>query len=463
MAPTSNRSRLIRLSGVVTVLFLVLTSIIVGLAWVNQKNLRQQNYDDSGLSAIQIRLHYLTLLGELKGLETAPDQYSVSEAVLQYNILYERLKSLPTRPPYPFLLDAEVNRLLVDVFDEFSFYAPDFDLAEDNPGSGVLVGLYDPFSTFRPTIERISSRTTQLASAYRGFKRERNVDNAVWLIVAVVGLIISSGLFAVLLWLSVRSEAARATELASARDEAIRANQAKTEFLAHMSHDLRTPLNAIIGFSDMIRNQSFGSLHDKYVEYATDVKTAGEQLLHLIGELLDLSRIEAQRMTLHQEPFQLAGLLDECTDIVAFRSQENLIKIDVHDKTDGIVILADIGKTRQMVLNLLDNALKFSHEGGQILVAATVVTDGGVAITVHDHGKGILGEDLHRVLEPFAQIAMQESTVATAGVGLGLPIVKAIIELHGGHIEIESEPIQGTSVTLVFPSSCVIDNVVFGA
>jgi len=449
-------SRITLTAGIVTALFLLLTLIIGGLAWTNQKTLRQQNYDDSGLATVQIRLHFMNLMAELKGIEHAPNYYSVERAVLEYDILYERLSTLPKRPPYPQVLDAEIKALLVDVFDEIAFYAPDFDQAAADLGAGVLVGLHDPLSKLRPKVERISSRTTQLASTFRGEKRERSVDSAFWLLLAVMGLIGSTAVFALLLWRSVRKEAAHYIELSNARDDAVRANQAKSEFLAHMSHDLRTPLNAIIGFSDLIRHASFGPLHDKYIEYATDVKAAGEQLLHLIGELLDLSQIEAQHMTITPERFQLAGLIDECANIVDIRAKAKQISIALDDQTQGSILTADIGKTRQMVLNLLDNALKFTPDGGEIFVSASHLPKGDIGISVRDNGQGIPTEDLPRVLEPFGQLASQKASVASSGVGLGLPIVKAIIELHGGRIDLESAFGQGTTITLVFPASRVV-------
>lgn len=243
----------------------------------------------------------------------------------------------------------------------------------------------------------------------------------------------------------------KVAELEQARAAAVEANAAKSRFLATMSHELRTPLNAILGFSELIHRQMFGPVgEERYVDYAEHIHQSGAHLLSLIGDILDLSKIEAGKMELHCEPLSVADIVDEAQRLAGERAATSGHNITVLVE-DGLPLLnADRRATVQMLLNLLSNAMKFTPRSGAIAVTAGLLADGGIAINVRDTGIGIAKEDIAKALAVYGQVTNTEVR-KHQGTGLGLPIVNAMMELHGGLLQLESEPGQGTSVSLHFP------------
>lgn len=245
-----------------------------------------------------------------------------------------------------------------------------------------------------------------------------------------------------------------------AKKQAEDANRSKSEFLARMSHDLRTPLNAILGFSEIIENEILGPISiEAYKSYAQDIHHSGSHLLDLINDLLDLSKIEAGQYELSESIVDLPEVVTQVMRLV----EPDAVKKRVHLSTkitDRLPHLhIDPRATRQMLLNLLSNAVKFTPEGGEVSIH-TRLCHQGLGIMVRDSGVGIAPENIKRVFEPFSQIersapqgypANRHPARTHPGTGLGLSIVKALIELHGGKIEIESEPGTGTTATLRFP------------
>ena len=240
-------------------------------------------------------------------------------------------------------------------------------------------------------------------------------------------------------------------ELGLARDGAEQANKAKSEFLANMSHELRTPLNAVMGFSEIIHKEIFGPVgHEKYLTSAADIHGAGEHLLELINEVLDLSKIEAGQTVLNEELVLLNEQVQSTVALVRnWASEKNVtLKIDLDDDLPSIV--SDQTAMKQIILNLLTNALKFTPSGGEVSCSSTVAKDGGVMLKVADTGIGIDDADMARVLEPFGQVAAADSR-DHEGTGLGLPITNKLTELLGGTFKLESEFGVGTQVTVSFP------------
>jgi signal transduction histidine kinase len=240
--------------------------------------------------------------------------------------------------------------------------------------------------------------------------------------------------------------------LVAARDQADLANRAKSEFLANISHELRTPLNAVLGFSEIICNEMFGPLGaTRYKEFAQDIHDSGMHLLSIINDILDLSRIEAGRLELHDETVSIGELFDAVQRIVRERVENAGLSITVEIPSGLPPIRADQRALKQILLNLLSNAVKFTPAGGRITLQATLEPDGGVAFRVRDTGIGIAAADLPKALEPFGQV---DSSLARKyeGAGLGLPISRALVELHRGRFALASEPGIGTTVTFSLPA-----------
>jgi two-component system cell cycle sensor histidine kinase PleC len=236
-----------------------------------------------------------------------------------------------------------------------------------------------------------------------------------------------------------------------ARRRAEAANLAKSRFLATMSHELRTPLNAILGFSEVMQAEMMGPLNNAtYKEYAASIHQSGRHLLNLINEILDLSRIEAGRYELSEAPLRLVPIVQDCHRLLKLRAENKDLQI-VERFEEGLPqVWADERAVRQICLNLLSNALKFTPPGGQITLSVRATAEGGQLISVRDNGPGIPREEIPKVLEPFGQGSLAHQS-AEGGTGLGLPIVQSLIELHGGSFELRSELRKGTEAVVYFP------------
>ena len=254
-----------------------------------------------------------------------------------------------------------------------------------------------------------------------------------------------------------RESQTRIVELAeNYEQEKIRAeeaNQSKSEFLANMSHELRTPLNAINGFSDIMKKEMFGPLGDpRYREYISDILFSGQHLLSLINDILDMSKIEAGKMTLSVESLSISDMITQVLRMVRGRADENRLKL-VHDELEAQDIQADPRVVKQVLLNLATNAIKFTPEGGTVTLKVEPKST-GIIVHVIDTGIGISEEDITRLAQPFEQIDSQHSR-KHEGTGLGLALSKSLVELHGGNFSIASTLGEGTTVTFTLPNTPV--------
>ena len=242
-----------------------------------------------------------------------------------------------------------------------------------------------------------------------------------------------------------------------ARRRAEESNLAKSRFLATMSHELRTPLNAILGFSEVMKAELFGShAVPAYKDYAGDIHTSGQHLLMLINEILDLSRVEAGRYELREEPVDLEALLDECRHLVMMRANKKGIQVLAEPAPRLPRLWADGRALRQVALNLLSNAIKFTPQGGQVRIRLDATAAGGQLFSIIDTGAGIPENEIPLVMASFGRGTLAHKT-AEEGTGLGLPIVKGLVELHGGTFELKSRVREGTVVTVIFPPERALD------
>jgi two-component system cell cycle sensor histidine kinase PleC len=241
-----------------------------------------------------------------------------------------------------------------------------------------------------------------------------------------------------------------------ARRRAETANISKSRFLAQMSHELRTPLNAILGFSEVMKGEIFGPHHvPAYKDYSADIHNSGVHLLGLINEILDLSRIEAGRYELNEEPVSLAHVVGECGHLLQMRARNRGLTIHELFETDMPRLWADERAVRQICLNLLGNAIKFTPQGGEIWLKAGWTASGGQYISVKDTGPGIPEEEIPIVLASFGQ-GSNSIKSAEQGAGLGLPIAKNLVDLHGGTFTLKSKLRIGTEVVITFPPERVM-------
>jgi two-component system cell cycle sensor histidine kinase PleC len=246
------------------------------------------------------------------------------------------------------------------------------------------------------------------------------------------------------------------TETQTARQKAEAASRAKSEFLANMSHELRTPLNAILGFSEIIKDKLFGNeAADRYAEYGGHIHFGGRHLLGLINDILDLAKIEAGKRELDESNVELLHVAREAMSLVEPQASQKALEVTL-DVPQPVVVLADERALRQVIANLLSNAVKFTPSGGRVAISVSSTPTGDVLVSVTDTGAGIAPEDMKRVLEQFGQGRHDIVSCEDRGTGLGLPIVKGLVELHGGSLSIESQPGQGTTVQIRLPQARVV-------
>lgn len=238
--------------------------------------------------------------------------------------------------------------------------------------------------------------------------------------------------------------------LRRAKIEAEQASKSKSEFLAHMSHELRTPLNAVIGFSAVLEGEMFGPLGSKYLEYAADIRRSGEHLLRIIGDILEMARLEAGHITLDESLVDVGGLVESAIAEIREGAESAQLDLFVTVTPNLPLIRADRARLHISLVNLLSNAVKFTPPGGMVAILASADDDGATRIQISDNGIGMTQSEVARVLEPFGQI--QSSLVRSSeGIGLGLPLVRSLVALHGGELQIDSAPGDGTVVTILLP------------
>lgn len=450
MARNKIKRRLPVIFSLLTAAFLLL-SIASGVAALSAlRQLEDANYDSSGIAAVQLRLHYDLLLSELRLLELSEPEANTRKAVLQYDIVYQRLHSLPSRPPYNTTLTAMDREQLARITGEIDAVAPAFDAAATY-GAEKLTGVWTRLNRQADEVNLLTGRILEQMRTYRTTRRTDIIGSTWSLILSALGLVMAGALFAFLLWRSQAHLQQQNAELESVTVQLTKADRAKSEFLASISHELRTPLNAIIGFSDMLKNEVFGKIGDKrYKEYAGDINLSGGHLLNLINDILDLSKIEAGQFKVTPENVDLSSAITEAARIVDLSEDRTHSRISTDVAENLTHVYADPRSFRQVLINLLSNAYKYSPAPEPIDVIAQPADGGGVEIRVVDRGIGIPEQDLELVMQPFGQ-SRRNSDQTHEGTGLGLALSKQLIELNGGTLRLESRQGQGTTVFLWLP------------
>ena len=356
---------------------------------------------------------------------------------------------------YRHLIEVSPDAIFVHVDDKIRFA---------NDAAAKLMGVGSPEEVIgRPVTDHIDPEYLPVFETYKKILNREgrvNISAIKWrrrdgsriFVDGSVGLFTFQGEPATqMIARDVTARKAAETVMREAKEAAEAANRSKSEFLANVSHELRTPLNAIIGFSEVMEHEMFGALgNEHYRDYARDIRLSGTHLLEVINDILDLAKVEAGKVELQEETIDVQKVIESTVRLVRERAGSRNIDVSVHVPEHLPHLWADERKVKQILINLLSNAIKFTPEGGAVTVSAGRDDSDTLRLEVADTGIGIAKESIETVLQPFGQVDSALSR-SHAGTGLGLPLTKSLVELHGGRLDLDSELGKGTTVIVRFP------------
>ena len=449
--------------AIVIVLFGI--SLAFGLrALLEQERAQHLRLTDKLWIIDQLEIEYLRFLGAFDRFALTPQDQVAEEDILRRRGLKRRLDVLWSR--IPLLNTGEEGRLFESVPDVHDL-ARDLEAMLRDSETAILSLAPGDAAAYRALRDRLAEPGQRIHTAVRSafvadedeinfFKAEQREANLM-LAASLLGILISGAALIFFLICEIRAVGRAQASMRNALDQAEAASRAKSEFLATMSHELRTPLNAIIGFAEILKLETFGPIGiPRYREYVEDIHTSGNHLLTIIGDILDLAKIEAGKIELQEEDVDLAEAIDLATRIVQPNGVEAGLSFEKGVVANLPCLRGDPRLIRQMTLNLMSNAVKFTPAGGIVTVEAARAGNGGVLVRVTDTGIGMPKDQIETALSPFGQIATN-SQHSRAGTGLGLALVKAFAELHGAKFLLDAEPGAGTVAEILFPASRVVE------
>jgi two-component system, cell cycle sensor histidine kinase PleC len=390
----------------------------------------------------------------------ATDRADKEEVDLRFQILRNRLGILRRGEVNDFTRARPEERATVDDYERLlGAIAP---MVQEVETPGIIPRMLDMLKPFEAKLARLAAAANAYGSDLTA-SDQQYLLLLHWVFAGITAALVISGLaFIVLLFLQNRlltiaykQTSALAYDLQIAKDVADAASEAKSRFLATMSHELRTPLNAVIGFSEIIATEAFGSVGTPaYQRYATDILASGKHMLELVNDVLTMAKLDAGRYDLELSPINLCETVDKA--VTMFRGTANFERreIEITDDLRWSRLMADERAVRQILLNLLSNAAKFSDPDKSIEVRCDTLPDGETRISVIDRGIGMTPDQVIQAIQPFFQADSRLSR-KYEGTGLGLSIVSGLIECHGGRLIIDSEPDVGSRVSVAFPPAAI--------
>lgn len=442
--------------GVLSVLFLALIVAAFGVLKTYQDNLNQRSYDESGYAALQLRVHYESMMRALAVLEYEPSSLAVEDAVLQFDIFYERIKALPTRPLYDIFLDEESLGLHTEILQTLNGYLPHIDRAVGGQAY-ALSDMRKELSSMRSIVERLGHLPLQKASERRAEISEsfRSLSDVFMWVIG--GFVLCGMMFAGIIWRQLSQSAKRHVELEElthnlqlARDEAESASNTKSDFLAHMSHELRTPMNSILGFAQLLEIQN---PDEKQRQAVGQIIRSGNLLMHLIDQVLELNKIISGDVSVSIQSMSPAKTITTCLELMDSMAAARSITLgtlpSIHKVPD---IETDPNRLQQILLNLMSNAIKYNRDGGEVTLDCAVLDsdEGWVRFSVADTGEGIpRGYHEKEMFQPFNRLGRE--TMNIEGTGIGLTITYELVRVLGGHIGYVSKPGEGSTFWVDLP------------